>query len=125
LQRRSVSSLDQLAVRYLGASHARRTYRSRSRFYELAGDDGYTRAQFAAEISRQAGKPVVYTDLSEADYKAALLSAGLPDGLARMLADSDGGASKGGLFDAGRQLSALIGRATAPLANSIRAALKN
>ncbi len=95
------------------------------RVYELAGDDGYTRAQFAAEISRQAGKPVVYTDLSEADYKAALLSAGLPDGLARMLADSDGGASKGGLFDAGRQLSALIGRATAPLANSIRAALKN
>jgi NAD(P)H dehydrogenase (quinone) len=41
-----------------------------------------------------------------------------------MLADSDVGASKGGLFDAGRQLSALIGRATTPLRDTVAAALK-
>lgn len=40
-----------------------------------------------------------------------------------MLADSDIGASKGGLFDDSRTLSALIGRPTAPLAKSIKGIL--
>ena len=40
-----------------------------------------------------------------------------------MLADSDTGASKGGLFDDSRTLSKLIGRPTTPLAESIKAIL--
>ena len=43
--------------------------------YELAGDAAYTLAEYAAEIARQSGRPVVYKDLPEADYKAALQAA--------------------------------------------------
>ena len=93
------------------------------RVYELAGDTFYTLAEFAEEIARQSGKAVLYQDLPEADYKAALISAGLPEGFAALLADSDVGASQGGLFDDGHQLSQLIGRPTTPLAAIISAAL--
>lgn len=91
--------------------------------YELAGDDSYTLAEFSAEIARQSGKPVVYQDLSEADFKQALISAGLPEGFASMLADSDAGAAQGGLFDDSHTLSKLIGRPTTPYAKVIAAAL--
>lgn len=93
------------------------------RIYELAGDEAYTLAGLAGEIARQSGKAVVYQDLPEADFKAALLAAGLPDFLATLLAESDVGASKGGLFDASRQLSRLIGRPTTPLAKLVGQAL--
>ncbi|MBS0849172.1 SDR family oxidoreductase [Citrobacter sp. JGM124] len=91
--------------------------------YELAGDDAWTLTELVAEISRQTGTPLHYQNLSEADFKAALLSAGLPEGLAAMLADSDIGASKGGLFDGQRQLSQLIGHPTEALSISVKKAL--
>lgn len=91
--------------------------------YELAGDESYTLSDFAAEIARQSGKSVVYTDLPEADYKAALLQAGLPEFVAQLLADSDAAAAEGALFDDSRQLSQLIGRPTTPLASAIAEAL--
>ena len=91
--------------------------------YELAGDNAWTLSELAAELSKQSGKPVTYQNLSEADYAAALKGVGLPAGLAEMLADSDTGASKGGLFDDSRTLSKLIGRPTTPLAESIKAIL--
>ena len=91
--------------------------------YELAGDRGWTLAELAAEVSKQSGKNIVYQNLAEADFKAALLRAGLPEGLAAMLANSDIGASKGGLFDDSHQLSQLTGRPTTSLAESVRLAL--
>ena len=94
-----------------------------SKVYELAGDEAYTLAEFSAELSRQSGKAIPYVDLPENDYKAALIGAGLPEPIAGLLADSDSGAAKGGLFDATRQLGTLIGRPTTPLAVSMRAAL--
>jgi NAD(P)H dehydrogenase (quinone) len=95
------------------------------RIYELAGDTSYTLGEFAAELSRQSGKTIPYKSLSEQDYKAALVGAGLPEVFAALYADSDAGAAKGALFDDGRQLSALIGHPTTPLATVIAAALKN
>ncbi|GGD38204.1 SDR family oxidoreductase [Pseudoxanthomonas indica] len=89
------------------------------RIYELAGDESFTLAEYAAEVARQAHKPVAYQDLPEADYKAALLQLGLPAPLAGILAQSDAAAAQGGLFDDGRQLSQLIGRATTPIKQSI------
>ena len=88
--------------------------------YELAGDHPWTLGELAAELSRQSGKNVVYQNMSEADFAAALKSVGLPAGLADMLADSDVGASKGGLFDDSRTLSTLLGRPTTPLAESVK-----
>jgi NAD(P)H dehydrogenase (quinone) len=91
--------------------------------YELAGDNGYTLAGYAAQIASRSGKPVVYKDLPEADYKAALVSIGLPEAFAALLADSDAKAAKGALYDDRRQLSTLIGRPTTPIAESVATAL--
>lgn len=93
------------------------------KIYELAGDEGWTLSQLAAELTKQSGKEVVYQNLSEADFAAALKGFGLPDGLADMLADSDIGASKGGLFDDSQTLSKLIGRPTTSLADSVKSIL--
>ncbi|MFU0883220.1 SDR family oxidoreductase [Kluyvera cryocrescens] len=91
--------------------------------YELAGDNGWTLSELAAELAKQSGKKVVYQNLSQADFAAALKSVGLPAGLADMLADSDVGASKGGLFDDSHTLSKLIGRPTTALADSVKGIL--
>lgn len=91
--------------------------------YELAGDSSFTLAELAAEYSRQSGKTLGYQNLSEAEFTALLVKVGLPEGFAAILADSETGASKGGLFDDGKQLSQLIGRPTTPLAEAVKAAL--
>ena len=91
---------------------------------ELAGDEAYTLAEFAAELSRQSGRSVPYVNLPQAEFEAALAGAGLPAPLAALLADSDAGAAQGALFDGGRALSALIQRPTTPLARAMAAALR-
>ncbi|WP_374496621.1 SDR family oxidoreductase [Vogesella indigofera] len=88
--------------------------------YELAGDTSYTLSEFATEISQQSGKSIPYINLAEAEYKKALLGAGLPESLAELLANSDTGVSKGALFDNGQQLSGLIGRPTSPWQEAVR-----
>jgi NAD(P)H dehydrogenase (quinone) len=93
--------------------------------YELAGDDAYTLFELAAETSRQTGRAISYRNLPEAEYAAALAGFGLPEALAQAIARWDVGASKGALFDNGRQLSALIGRPTTPLAVAVADALKS
>jgi NAD(P)H dehydrogenase (quinone) len=92
--------------------------------YELAGDTGFTMAEFAAEIAAQSGRPVTYADMPQADYADLLVGAGLPEALARVLADSDAGAARGALFEASRTLSTLIGRPTTPIAETVAAALR-
>lgn len=91
--------------------------------YELAGDNGWTLTELAALLSKASGKSVVYQDLNEADFAAALKEVGLPDVFANLLADSDAGAAKGGLFDDSKTLSKLIGRPTTPIADSVNAIL--
>jgi len=94
-----------------------------NKIYELAGDTAYTLADLAAEISRQTGKAIPYNNLTETQYADILKSFGLPEGVAQMLADSDTGASKGGLFDDSKQLSALIGRPTTSLSKVLADAI--
>jgi len=94
------------------------------RIYELAGDDGLTMAELAAETAKLAGKPIAYANLPQADFAGALLGAGLPPALATMLADSSAKAADGGLFDDGRALSQLIGRPTTPVRETLAAALR-
>ncbi|MBQ0933534.1 SDR family oxidoreductase [Ideonella sp. 4Y16] len=91
---------------------------------ELAGDEAYTLAEFAAELGRQSGRSLPYVNLPQAEFEAALAGAGLPAPLAALLADSDAGAAQGALFDGGRALSALIQRPTTPLAQAMAAALR-
>jgi NAD(P)H dehydrogenase (quinone) len=91
--------------------------------YELAGDSAYTLAELAAEISVQTGKDIGYVDLPETDFADALLKAGLPAPLASLLANSDTGASQGGLYDDSQTLSKLIGRPTTTIAESVKEVL--
>lgn len=91
--------------------------------YELAGDEAFTMAEFAAEVSRQVGKPVGYAAMPQAEYAVMLVGFGLPEGFATILADSDAQAGEGALFDDSHTLSRLIGRPTTPLAEAIAAAL--
>ena len=90
---------------------------------ELAGDTSYSLGELAAEIAAQSGKPVQFQNMPTAAYQAALESFGLPAGFAALLADSDEGASKGGLFDDSHTLSQLIGRSTTSMAASVAEAL--
>ncbi|GGO35830.1 NAD(P)-dependent oxidoreductase [Gemmobacter aquaticus] len=105
-----------IAVTALDAGHA-------GKVYELAGDEGYTLAELAAEVARQSGKPVGFVNLPQADYAKALEGFGLPAGFAAVLADSDARAGEGALFDDSRTLSRLIGRATTPMSATVRDAL--
>jgi len=93
------------------------------RVYELAGDGAYTLTELAAEITRQSGTTVAYVNMPEAEYRTLLVSVGLPEVIADLLADSDTGAANGALFDDGHKLRALIGRETTPVAESVAAAL--
>lgn len=90
------------------------------KIYELAGDESYTLSDFAAEISKQIGKDIPYNNLPEADFTAVLVSVGLPEGFAKILADSDSKAAKGALFTEDKTLSKLIGRQTTPLADVVK-----
>lgn len=92
--------------------------------YELAGDEAYTLADLAAELSRQTGRAIPYRNLPEAEYAAALAGAGLPEPVAGMIAGWDVATAAGALFDDGRQLSALIGRPTTPLRTVVADALE-
>lgn len=91
--------------------------------HELAGDVAYRLADMAAEVARQSGKPVGYTSQPEAAYAEMLVGFGLPEGFAKILANSDACAAQGALFDDSKTLSRLIGRSTTPMAASVKAAL--
>ena len=96
---------------------------SAGKVHELAGDESFSMAEYAATLAELSGQDVSYVDLPEAEYAAALESAGLPGAYAAILADSDRGISQGELHDDSRTLSALIGRPTTPLADAVKAAL--
>ncbi|MBF6211249.1 SDR family oxidoreductase [Nocardia puris] len=90
--------------------------------YELGGDR-LTYSELAQVISEASGKPVRYENLSEADYAAALVQAGLPEPYAKVLADADAGVAGGWLDVTSGDLEKLIGRAPTPPVEVFRAAL--
>jgi NAD(P)H dehydrogenase (quinone) len=91
--------------------------------YELAGDHGWTLSEFAAEVSRQAGKPVAYRNFNEADYAQSLVEIGFPEYVAKVIANSGYSTSLGALEESGGTLGRLIGRPTTPISETIKAAL--
>jgi NAD(P)H dehydrogenase (quinone) len=91
--------------------------------YELAGDEAFTLAQLAAAVSQRTGKAVAYRNMSEADFRSALLGMGLPDTVATMLAETSAAVARGALEDHGYALSRLIGHSTTTLADAVAAAV--
>lgn len=69
------------------------------------------KAELAAELSRLAGRPIAYQDLSEAEYRARWSFAGAP--FDEWIAAWDRQAAEGVFADDGdRQMAKLIGRPT-------------
>ena len=94
-----------------------------NRVYELGGDQAFTLTELAAEISAQAGQPVSYHDLPVAEYTQLLVSAGLPEPTAAIVADADRGLAHGDLYVDSGHLRQLIGRPTTSLHDAVAAAL--
>jgi NAD(P)H dehydrogenase (quinone) len=90
--------------------------------YELGGP-AFTLAELAAEITRQSGREVGYTNLSEDGYAKALVDAGLPAEMAAVLADSDRAAAQGALYVEGDDLERLLGRPATPWQEVLGSAL--
>ncbi|HWK93991.1 MAG TPA: SDR family oxidoreductase [Pseudolabrys sp.] len=91
--------------------------------YELAADKPFTLAELAAEISKQTGRTIPYTNLSVADYAKGLASHGVPEAFANMIAGWEVPISQGALFDDSKTLSKLTGKPTTPLADAVKAIL--
>ncbi|POF31727.1 SDR family oxidoreductase [Roseibium marinum] len=96
-----------------------------TRTLELAGHPAFSLDDLAAEISRQSGREIPFTNLPEETYAGVLIQAGLPEGFAAVLADSDRGASQGELFSASTALQELIGHPTRALGDFVAEALEN
>ncbi|MEU5347852.1 MULTISPECIES: SDR family oxidoreductase [unclassified Streptomyces] len=92
--------------------------------YELGGDTAFGFAEYAAELSSQTGKEIVYNSVPGEVYEGILTGAGLPAPFAAILAGVDASIEKGELVVATGDLSRLTGRPTTPIAESIAAALK-
>jgi NAD(P)H dehydrogenase (quinone) len=95
-----------------------------NRTYELGGDEAWSFAEYAAELSRQTGKEITYNAVSVDAFTEILAGAGLPGPLAAILAGVDASIEKGELVVSSGDLSRLIGRPTTPLSEAITAALK-
>jgi NAD(P)H dehydrogenase (quinone) len=94
------------------------------RTYELAGDHAFSMAELAAEVSKQAGRPVVYQDLAPEDFAAALQGLGLPQMIVDVVVDASVKSAQGELDSSSRDLSRLLGRPTTTLVEAVAAALR-
>lgn len=90
--------------------------------YELGGDEAFTMADLAAEISAATGKDIRYNNMPAEDYAGLLTSVGVPEAFAEILADSDLGIARGDLLVSTGDLQRLIGRTTTSLTDAVRSA---
>ena len=92
--------------------------------YELAGDASFTLQGYADAVSAVTGKPVHFESMNYEGYKQFLQDvAGLPEGFAHVLADSEHHAKDGGLSGSSDELHRLLGRATPSLIEVIKQSL--
>lgn len=101
-----------------GGNHAGRTY-------ELAGDASFTLAELVAVVAEASGTSMTYQNMTPEAFRSAVLKAGAPEIVARILSDTDAGVAKGALFDEGGELARLIGRPTTPFQTTITNFVRN
>ncbi|MFC9285506.1 NAD(P)H-binding protein [Streptomyces sp. NPDC057052] len=92
--------------------------------YELGGDEAWSFAEYAAELSRRTGREIAYNAVSTEALTGILTGAGLPGPFAAILAGVDASIEKGELVVTTGDLSRLAGRPTTPLSEAIAAALE-
>ncbi|MCX4568550.1 SDR family oxidoreductase [Streptomyces albogriseolus] len=93
--------------------------------YELGGDEAWSFAEYAAELSRQTGRKIVYTPVTPEALTGILTGAGVPEPMAAVFAGVDAAIAEGQLVVDSGDLSRLTGRPTTPLAEAVAAALKD
>ncbi|MET8894955.1 SDR family oxidoreductase [Streptomyces albogriseolus] len=93
--------------------------------YELGGDEAWSFAEYAAELSRQTGREIVYNPVTPEALTGILTGAGVPEPMAAVLAGVDAAIARGELVVDSGDLSRLAGRPTTPLAEAVAAALKD
>ncbi|MDT0614162.1 SDR family oxidoreductase [Streptomyces lancefieldiae] len=91
--------------------------------YELGGDEAWSFAEYAAELSRQTGKEIAYNPVSAEAYTGILTGAGVPGPLAAVLTGVEASIERGELVVSTGDLSRLTGRPATPFAEAIAAAL--
>ena len=87
--------------------------------YELSGDVAWNYHELAKTITEIVGRDVVYTPVSPEDYLPILVEYGLDEGMAGFVVGLDGETRAGLSSETPRELSALIGRPTTPLAQGL------
>jgi NAD(P)H dehydrogenase (quinone) len=93
--------------------------------YELGGDTSWSLPDLAVEISRAAGRDVVYQDVRPEQYRELLMAAGLPPIVADAALDTRRAIAEGEFEETSAVLSDLIGRPTTPLSDVVAAFLRN
>ncbi|MFH9981242.1 SDR family oxidoreductase [Streptomyces sp. NPDC017179] len=96
-----------------------------NRTYELGGDEAWSLAEYAAELSRQTGRTITSNPVTVEEFAGVLAGAGLPGPIAAILAGVDASIEKGELVVTSGDLSRLIGRPTSPVSEAISAALED
>ncbi|WP_190812744.1 SDR family oxidoreductase [Saccharopolyspora pogona] len=92
--------------------------------YELSGDTAWTMSELAAAVTDISGVQVGYKDLNPDEYIQAITGAGVPEPVARTLAQIEADIANGLLSDTPGDLSRLIGRPTTPLRDTITGLVK-
>lgn len=95
------------------------------RIYELAGDASFTLADLVTVVAEASAKPMAYQNMTPEAFRSAVLDAGLPEMVAKILSDTDAGVEKGALFDDSGELARLIGRPTTPFQTTITGFVHN
>ncbi|MEU9989022.1 SDR family oxidoreductase [Streptomyces sp. NPDC048045] len=95
-----------------------------NRTYELGGDQAWSFAEYAAELSRQTGREITYNAVTGEALEGILAGTGLPAPFVEILVGVDASIEKGELVVSTGDLSRLTGRPTTPLAEAVTAALK-
>ncbi len=90
--------------------------------YELGGTS-LTMADIAAAVGQAGGKDIPYTTVTDDEYRAILLGAGVPAGYADLIVDIDRTTRAGELNTDSTALADLVGRPLTPLADVVKAAV--
>lgn len=90
--------------------------------YELGGTS-MTMADIAGALSQASGKQIAYHAVSDDEYRAMLLGAGLPAPFADLIVDIDRTTREGEASTDSTALARLVGRPLTPLADVFKAAV--
>ena len=96
---------------------------AREGVFELGGSDSFTLPELAGIVAGAAERKVDFAAMTPEAYAEMLKGAGVPDGFADILADSDRYAAEGWLETRSRDLEDLLGRATVPMRETVAALL--